>query len=145
MSANQKPVERHTRLDYASIEEAFPSADPGLKPFGNKVLVQIRSPKERSAGGLYIPEETKDTELWNTQVAKVIALGPVAFCNRDTLEKWPEGDWAKPGDFVRVPKYGGDRWWVYSEDGYQKALFVLFKDLDLAGSVEDPLSVVSFI
>lgn len=145
MSAKQNPIERPTRLDYASIDEAFPSATPGLRPFGNKVLVQIRSPKQKSAGGILLVDDTKETEIWNTQVAKVIALGPVAFRNRDTLEKWPEGDWAQPGEFVRVPKYGGDRWWVYSEDGVQKALFVLFKDLDLAGAVDDPLAVVSFI
>lgn len=144
MSANLREAQMPTRLDYASLSEAFPEVDPGLKPFGNKVLVQLRTPKQKSAGGILLVSETKETEIWNTQVAKVHSLGPVAFRNRDTLELWPEGEWAKSGMFVRVPKYGGDRWWVPDGKG-DLALFVLVKDLDIAGEVADPLSVVSFI
>ena len=103
-------LDTRTRYDYGTIEEAFPTADPGAIPFGNRVLVQIRTPKKKSRGGIELIPEAVETELWNTQVARVVTLGPVAFRNRDTLEPWPEGDWCKPGDFVRVPKYGGDRW-----------------------------------
>ena len=148
MNANVTDLPR-TRLDYASIEEAFPKADPGITPLGNRVLVQIRSPKRRSAGGLFLPEESRDTEMWNTQAALVISCGEVAFKNRDTLEPWPEGDWVTPGQFVRVPKYGGDRFQVPvpgSKDNEQ-ALFVLFKDLDMIGRipVDRVLDVVAFI
>src|SRR3954470_639267 len=83
-----------TRLD-----EAFPVVNPNYRPFGERVLVQIRSPKRKSAGGIMLPDEVRDTEKWNTQVAKVIALGPTAFKSRTTLEGWPEGDWCQPGDF----------------------------------------------
>ena len=139
---------RKSTFGYDSLEQAFPLADPGLEPFGSDVLVQIRTPRTRSAGGLYLPEETRETDLWNTQVAKLIALGPVAFCNRETLHPWPEGAWARVGEYVRVPKYGGDRWWADvpdSEDG--KALFVLFNDLDLKGRVppEKVLEIVAYI
>ena len=98
--------------EYESLEEAFPDVSPGITAFGARVLVQIRTPKQRSKGGIILGNETRETELWNTQVAKVIQVGPLAFRNRDTLAQWPEGDWCKPGDFVRVPKYGGDRWMV---------------------------------
>lgn len=131
-------------LPKSPLEAAFPEADPDLQPFGNLVLVQIRSPKTRSDGGILLIEETKDTELWNTQVAKIIAFGPNCFRNRDTGEQWPEGQWCKVGDFVRVPKYGGDRWWVPTPDG-ERALFVLFKDTNLQGMVSDPLRVLAFI
>lgn len=144
MRSNAAEVQTVTRLDYPTLDSAFPEADPGLRPFGNKVLVQLRTPKKKSAGGIILPEETKETEIWNTQVAKVHSLGPVSFTNRDTLEPWPEGAWCKPGDYVRVPKYGGDRWWVPTKDG-DVALFILIKDLDIAGEVADPLSVISFV
>jgi len=135
-------------IQYDSLDEAFPTADPGLIPFGTDVLVQIRTPKKRTKGGLYLPEESRDTDLWNMQVAKVIALGPVAFCNRETLKPWPEGAWCRIGDYVRVPKYGGDRWWVDvpgSEDG--KALFVLFDDLVMKGHIpaDKVLDMVAYI
>src|ERR1700752_4086897 len=84
-------------IAYASFETAFTEADPDLIPFGSDVLVQIRTPRTRTKGGIYLPEESRETDLWNMQVAKVIALGPVAFCNRETLEPWPEGAWCKPG------------------------------------------------
>ena len=153
-------------LAYDSLEQAFPPADPDLTPFGTDVLVQIRTPRRYTKGGIYMPDESRETDLWNMQVAKVIALGPVAFRDRETLKPWPESfgvgfwrrawnkltgkvtPWCKPGDYVRVPKYGGDRWWVDvpdSEDG--KALFVLFDDLVMKGRVPDAkvLDMVAYI
>jgi co-chaperonin GroES (HSP10) len=124
-------------MAYDSIDQAFPDADPGFTPFGSKVLVQIRTPMLKSRGGIALPQETRETEQWNTQVAKVIKLGPAAFCNRETLEEWPEGKWVQPGAFVRCPKYGGDRWEVPVPNSLDMALFVVFDDLDLSGEVPE--------
>lgn len=133
--------------DYGSLEEAFPEVESGLVPFGDKVLVQIRTPMTRTKGGLYVPDESRETEQWNTQVAKVISLGPVAFMNRDTLQPWPEGAWVKPGMFVRCPKYGGDRWEVMVKDRPgEYAVFVVFRDVDLVGEVKgDPLAMIAYL
>ncbi len=98
-----------------ALAEAFPAAEAGIQPFGSRVLVQIRSPKQRTASGII------------------------------TMASWPEGDWCKPGDFVRVAKYGGDRWETAAANG-DSALFVIFNDLDIIGSVVgDPLAVRAFI
>jgi co-chaperonin GroES (HSP10) len=127
------------------LEEAFPVAEPGVKPFGSRVLVQIRNPQNKTAGGIILHNETQETEKWNTQAAKVIALGPLAFKNRNTMAAWPEGDWCEPGQFVRVPKYGGDRWEVRLGDK-GSALYVIFNDLDIIGLVTgDPLQMKAFI
>ena len=134
-----------TQISEDALAEAFPAVDAGIQPFGSRVLVQIRTPKKRSAGGIIIDTGSRDTEKWNTQIAKVISIGPLAFKNRNTMESWPEGDWCKPGEFVRVAKYGGDRWEVPMEDG-ESAMFVIFNDLDIIGSVVgDPLKVRAFI
>ena len=140
------------QLDYDSVDQAFPDLDPGLTPFGSKVVVQKRSPRTRSRGGLIVPDEVQETEFWNTQVAKVISLGPGAFKNRDTLEAWPEGDWCKEGAYVRVPKYGGDRWFVHTseevakETGVEKACFVIYNDLDLIGEITcNPMDVIAYL
>jgi co-chaperonin GroES (HSP10) len=128
-----------------ALNEAFPQAEPGIKPFGSRVLVQIRSPKTKTASGIILDNGSRDTEKWNTQVAKVVSLGPVAFKNRSTLDAWPEGNWCKPDDYVRVAKYGGDRWEVPMENG-ESALFVIFNDLDIIGAVQgDPLAIRAFI
>jgi len=140
------------QLDYDSVEQAFPDLDPGLMPFGSRVLVQKRSPRTLTRGGLIVPDEVQETEFWNTQVAKVITLGPGAFKNRDTLEAWPEGSWCKEGDYVRVPKYGGDRWFVDTSDevakatGIDKACFVIYNDLDLVGEITcNPMDVIAYL
>ena len=63
---------------YDSEEDAFPNTDPGVRPFGSRVLVQFRQAKMKTKGGIILAGETRDTEVWNTQVAKVVALGPLA-------------------------------------------------------------------
>lgn len=128
-----------------ALAEAFPAADAGIQPFGSRVLVQIRTPKKKTKGGIILTANDQDTEKWNTQVAKIISVGPLAFKNRDTMQSWPEGRWCEVGEYVRVPKYGGDRWEVpiSKEDS---ALYVIFNDLDIIGAVTgDPLAIRAFI
>lgn len=133
------------KISEDAIEAAFPVADPGVQPFGSRVLVQIRNPKQKTAGGILIDFGSQETEKWNTQVARVVAVGPLAFKNRDSMAPWPEGDWCKAGDFVRVPKYGGDRWEVDLNDK-GVAMFVIFNDLDIVGKVTtDPTKIRAFI
>jgi co-chaperonin GroES (HSP10) len=128
-----------------TLDQAFPEADPGVIPFGSYVLIQIRSPKVKTAGGIILQQDTQDTEKWNTQIGQVIHVGPLAFKNRNTMEPWPEGAWCEKGDFVRVAKYGGDRWEVPVSDGVS-AMFVIFKDTDLIGKVTtDPLKIRAFL
>lgn len=141
------------QLAHQSIEEAFPECDPGVQPLGSRVLVQFRRSKLKTKGGVHLLEETMQTEKWNTQTAKVIALGRLAYCSRTTGQPWPEGAWAKAGDFVRVPKYGGDRWEVdvpadakLPAESRQPALFVIFEDKDIIGKVTgDPLTIKAFV
>ena len=93
---------------------------------------------------------------------KVIGIGDCCFKNRNTGELWPEGAWYKAGDFVRVPKYGGDRWMVKYEhtDLAQRvgnliipsktitdhACFAIFKDRDVRAVVTgNPLELRAFI
>ena len=128
-----------------AMKEAFPAVEAGIRPFGSRVLVQIRTPKKKSSGGIILSNDTQDTEKWNTQIAKVISLGPLSFKNRNTMDSWPEGNWCTVGEFVRVAKYGGDRWEVTAPDG-EVALFVIFNDLDILGQVlGDPLAIKAFI
>jgi co-chaperonin GroES (HSP10) len=132
-----------------TLEEAFPLVDPLMAPYGARVLVQLRAVKEKvTAAGIFIPEEVKETEKWNTMIGKVIAIGPLAFKKRDTMEPWPEGSWASVGEFVRVPKWGGDRWEVdFEQNGAKgKALFTFFNDHELIGKVTgDPRDIKAFI
>jgi len=81
-------------------------------------------------------------------VAKVIAIGPLAFKKRDTMEDWPEGAWARVGDYIRVPKWGGDRWEV-PVDGQpdeDPALFMVLNDHEVITRVTgNPLEMRAFV
>lgn len=100
----------------AEIARLFPNIDPGVRPFGQRVLVQLRLAKARSAAGIEFVAETQDAQKWNEAVGQLLAVGPLAFKKRDTLQPWGEGVWAEVGDFVRVPRFGGDRWEIETPD-----------------------------
>lgn len=124
----------------------FPELDPCRSPFGARVLVQLRRTKTKTKGGIHIVEETRQTDKWNDQVAKVVALGPLAFCNRETKAPWPEGAWAKIGDFVSVPRWGGDRWEKEVPGEEEKVTFCVFNDHELISLItEDPRNIAAFI
>jgi co-chaperonin GroES (HSP10) len=134
----------------AELAWAFPSVEPGAKPLGGRILVQLRRTKKRTTGaGIILVEETKETEKWNNMVAKVIAIGPIAFCHRDTMQPWPEGSWVSVGDYIRVPKWGGDRWEVKipgEDDLEDPALFMILNDHEVIAKVTgDPLAMRAFI
>jgi len=133
----------------AELTWAFPSVDPGAKPLGGRILVQLRRTKKKTSGsGIILVEETKETEKWQNMVAKVIHIGPLAFKHRDTMQSWPEGSWCEPGDFIRVPKWGGDRWEVAvpNEPDEDPALFAVFNDHEMIAKVTgDPLTMKAYL
>jgi co-chaperonin GroES (HSP10) len=135
--------------DGAELAWAFPSVDPGAKPLGGRILVQLRRTKKKTSGsGIILVEETKETEKWHNMVAKVIDIGPLAFKHRDTMQAWPEGSWCAVGDFVRVPKWGGDRWEVAvpNEPDEDPALFAVFNDHEVIAKVlGNPLTMKAYL
>jgi co-chaperonin GroES (HSP10) len=137
-------------FDQAEIDWAFPVVDPGAKPLGGRILVQLRRTKKKAtSAGIILVEETKETEKWNNMVAKVLMIGPLAFKNRDTMESWPEGSWVNVGDYIRVPKWGGDRWEVKvpgDDDIEDPALFMVLNDHEIIAILTgDPLAMKAFL
>jgi len=137
-------------FDQAELDWAFPVVDPGAKPLGGRILVQLRRTKKKAtSAGIILVEETKETEKWNNMVAKVLMIGPLAFKNRDTMESWPEGSWCSVGDYIRVPKWGGDRWEVKvpgEDDLEDPALFMVLNDHEIIATVTgNPLAMKAFL
>jgi co-chaperonin GroES (HSP10) len=120
----------------ARLEEAFPQVAPGVKPLGTRVIVQLRTVRTKTASGIVIVDETKQFNKAISQVGKLIAIGPIAFHNRDTGQLWPEGVWAKIGDLIRVPRYGGDRFERKIPGSEDTALFCIFQDHEIIASVD---------
>lgn len=129
-----------------SEDELFPSVNPEFEPYSAKVLVQLRRVLLKSRGGIQLIHETGDTEAWNMQVGKVLALGPLAFKNRGTGKDWPEGAWCKPGDFVRFSRYIGDRLTIDLKDGNQPVVILILDDHHLLGQYTgNPADVKAYI
>lgn len=127
------------------MSSAFPTLNPDCVPLGNRVMVQVRRTSNMTKSGLLLVEETKETVKWNAQVARVHALGPIAFKNRDSGEEWPEGMWVQPGDFVRIPRWGGDRIEVPVKGG-EPVVFVCFNDHEIISKLTgDPLAMKTYI
>lgn len=124
-----------------SLKEAFPDVPLPVRPFGGRVLVQIRRLPKKTQSGIIMIEDTRDTAKWNTQVAKLVAVGPLAFMNRETGKPWPEGVWAEVGAYVRVPRWDGDRVEVAIKDSDDPVVFVTFNDSQLIAEIlGDPLA-----
>lgn len=129
-----------------TLEEAFPSITSSFRPLGSLVQVQIKMPQAKTKGGIILSRESKDTISDNTQLAKVVKLGPLAFKNRNNGEWWIEGAWVKVGDYVQVPMYGGHRFYQVNKITGEHITFAEFKDTDLIDAIEEgenPLDLVT--
>jgi len=134
-------------IDQNELNDAFPAVDPGAKPLGARILVQLRRTKKKTtSAGIILIEETREAEKWNNMVAKVIEIGPLAFKKRDTMEPWPEGSWCEVGDYLRVPKWGGDRWEVEIPGEEEPALFMVLNDHEVIAKITgNPLTMRAFV
>ena len=108
--------------------------------------MQLRRTRQKTTGaGIILVEETKETEKWNNMVAKVIEVGPLAFKNRDTMQGWPEGSWCGVGDYLRVPKWTGDRWFV-PHNNEENVEFMVLNDHEVIAKITgNPLDVKAFV
>ena len=127
-------TESKYQVDGRSESDCFPELDPGVQPQGNRIVVQLRKAKDVSKGGIILVGDTKATEKWNEVIAKVVKVGPLAYKDVSTLEPWPEGPWANPGELVRVIKYGGDRWAVPHGNG--EVVFIILQDREVICKID---------
>ena len=118
------------------IKEHFPEVDPCVRPCGAKIVVQLRTLKEKTVGGIILAEETKEFNQGNTMLARVVSLGGIAFRDRSTGEEWKEGKWADVGDIIICPRWGGFRFEQDIPGRKEKAIFAVFDDTAVQMVVE---------
>lgn len=134
-----------TPQEQQEIKDAFPDIDPGYVPNGNRVIVQLRVLPEKTKGGIILTQASADQALYEEQIGRVVAIGSSAFHSQTTMTPWPEGEWYGVGDYVRVPKFGGDKTWTKISDD-KKGLFILFFERDILGRITgNPLAIKGYI
>lgn len=119
------------------VKKHFPEVKPGVRPCGAKILVQLRTIQEKTEGGIVLVEDTKEFNNGNTQIGRIVAIGGIAFCDRNSGETWKEGKWADVGDLVIMPRWGGFRFELPVPGTNDKAIFAVFDDTNVQMVVED--------
>ena len=89
---------------WISKDKTDPVTLPELPGF--HILVRPVSIKEKTKGGILIPDSTKDDMAYLTTVGKVLGLGDLAYEDKD---KFPKGAWCKIGDYVCYGKHSGQK------------------------------------
>ena len=110
----------------ASVIERLP------QPTGYRILVIPYYPKERTKGGVYIPDATRDRESFATVVAYVVKMGPDAYKDAD---KFPTGAYCSEKEWVLMGRYAGNRFKV---EGLELRLI---NDDNIIAKILDPTDV----
>lgn len=72
----------------------------GICPVGYKVLIRVDEIDDRSSGGIFLPDTTREREESANDRGTLIAIGEMAFAD------W-KGEKPKAGDRVVFEKYAG--------------------------------------
>jgi len=93
----------------------------GIIPTGGHLLVLPDKVEEKTAGGIYLPQETRDKEQRAATVGTLVDIGESAWTDLDDGSPW-----AKIGDKVSYARYAG-----VSMIGQDKQSYVLINDNDV--------------
>lgn len=105
----------------------------GIRPCEYNVLVKPYVVEEKTAGGLYLPDDVKKKDENAQTKGAIVAMSPMAFANPD----WPDNmnrDKPKVGDFVLYARYSGASSRVTGKDGEE---YILIKDNDITAVFEE--------
>tara|TARA_R110002110_G_scaffold335381_1_gene546079 strand:+ start:394 stop:744 length:351 start_codon:yes stop_codon:yes gene_type:complete len=80
-------------------------ADNLPTPCGWKILIRKDKPKEKTAGGIILADQSIEAESYMNICAQVVKIGYLCWHDRETGVPWKGPKWAKPGDWVIVPKF----------------------------------------
>ena len=102
----------------------------GIRPMAYNVLVAPKEVETTTAGGLIVPDETREKEQFARMEGELVAVSPMAF----TFEgDWPDDvEKPKPGARVLFSRYSG-----IEVKGRDAGSYWLLKDRDIIGVMEN--------
>ena len=87
------------QTDDLKLKERLP------QPTGWRILVMPYKGREKTDGGIHLPDAVRDREALATVVAYVLKVGPLAYKDQD---KFGDGEpWCKEGDWICIGRYSG--------------------------------------
>lgn len=104
------------------------------KAVGFRILVKVKK-LNKSAGGIYYPEDLKNKQDEARLVAEVIEIGPDAF---SSLKSNPSRiPWCKVGDIVYISRFSGMEFKEGTAPIYEDYNLRLINDEDILGIFEE--------
>ena len=108
------------------------------QPSGWRLLVGRLKLEEKTAGGIYLPDDLKKAKENNLAIVKVLAVGDLSYRAKQFKESEhdnaPTKRWANVGDVVVVGRYAGQDIEVYAPDGSVE-LLKFVNDDEVAGLI----------
>lgn len=126
-----EPIQPKETPDVEAPDEEKATQLP--EPQGWKLLCIVPDVSQTFENSSIVKAETfMKTEEHATTVLFVMKVGPDAY--KDT-NKFPNGAWCKPGDFVLVRTYSGTRFKIYGKE------FRVINDDQVEAVVQDPRGI----
>lgn len=94
--------------------------DSGIIPTGGHILVLPEKVEEKTAGGIYLPDTTRDQEQAAATIGTIVSIGQSAWNDID------DHNWASVGDKVSYARYAG-----VAMKGQDDLDYVLINDNDI--------------
>ena len=125
--------------DVDNIEDATVLPDTDEKkakqlpdPSGYRILCAIPEAEEKTSGGIFKADSTKQFEELSTPVLMVLKMGP--DCYKDE-KRFPSGPWCQEGDFILTRPMAGSRVKIHGRE------FRIINDDSVEGVVDDPRGI----
>lgn len=100
--------QREAKKRAAEAAKSKTIAERVPQPTGWRILVMPYMGKEKTDGGIFIPDAAREKESRATTVAYVVRVGPLAYQDQDKFGPGSE-PWCKAGDWVCIGRYAGSR------------------------------------
>ena len=122
-----------------SLSKATIASHKLPKPLNWKILIQPAEISTETKGGIILPETAKDNQQILTAHGHVVAIGELAYRDRDTGAKWRQETTPKVGDFVTFGKYAGQKIVV------NNVRFILLNDDEITSILPEGVKVTAYI
>ena len=109
------------------------------RPMNWKVLIQPNEIKAETKGGILLPDKVKENEQILTAHGTVMAVGELAYRERDTGERWKQEIVPQVGDKVTYGKYAGQKIVV------NNVRFLLLNDDEITAILPDGVEVTAYV
>ena len=129
----------HHAIITDSVTKASIGSNQLPRPMNWKVLIQPNDIKAEPKGGILLPDKVKENEQILTAHGTVMAVGELAYRERETGERWKQEIVPQVGDKVTYGKYAGQKIVV------NNVRFLLLNDDEITAILPDGVEVTAYV